>query len=446
MSSHLLSSVIFTYVLALSLVAGQSKNPFLGHDFYVNPAYQAELDSSIATATGTVKDTLKQMRTVPSAYWIDVKGKIHGDNTTTIEGILKDAASKSPSPLVVFIVYDLPNRDCHAKASNGEICCYYNDDKTCDYMKSGDCAEGIKEYQTTYIDPLATLFAQYEQKVPIVLVIEPDSLPNLATNMGDPHCGNSATVAAYSQGIPYAINAFHTKTPSIPLYVDAAHGGWLGWEDNLDKFAQKVSEMKFLDKIRGFATNVANYQPIGLQCPWQPQSPSSSRNDYCLNNQHQSEPCCADPCKLEGQWNPANNEMNHVAGLSHAMKKVDASADLHFIIDSGRNGVADMRSDCANWCNIRGAGVGLLPTTNTPNPNIIDALYWLKTPGESDGCTQTLPDGNQCARYDSFCGHSDCIGSQSSEPRAPEAGHWFDYQIKQLAKNAHMHNNSLVQL
>jgi len=116
------------------------------------------------------------------------------------------------------------------------------------------------------------------------------------------------------------------------------------------------------------------------------------------------------------------------------------------IIDSGRNGVADMRSDCANWCNIRGAGVGLLPTTNTPNPDIIDALYWLKTPGESDGCTQTLPDGNQCARYDSFCGHSDCIGSQSSEPHAPEAGHWFDYQIKQLAKNAHMHNNSLVQL
>jgi len=239
---------------------------------------------------------------------------------------------------------------------------------------------------------------------------------------------------------------FHTKTPSIPMYVDAAHGGWLGWEDNLDKFAQKVNEMKFLDKIRGFATNVANYQPVGLQCPWQPQSPSSSRNDYCLNNKHQDEPCCADPCKLEGQWNPANNEMNHVAGLSHAMQKIDSSADLHFIIDTGRNGVTDMRSDCANWCNIRGAGVGLLPTTKTPNPAIVDAFYWLKTPGESDGCTETLPDGNKCARYDSFCGHNDCIGSQSGEPRAPEAGHWFDYQIKQLAKNAHMQNNSLIQL
>lgn len=61
---------------------------------------------------------------------------------------------------------------------------------------------------------------------------------------------------------------------------------------------------------------------------------------------------------------------------------------------------------------------------------MIDAFLWLKTPGESDGCTQTLPDGNACKRYDSFCGSVDSIGSSSGEPRAPEAGKWFDYQIK----------------
>ena len=27
--------------------------------------------------------------------------------------------------MVLFMIYDLPNRDCHAKASNGEICCKY---------------------------------------------------------------------------------------------------------------------------------------------------------------------------------------------------------------------------------------------------------------------------------------------------------------------------------
>lgn len=54
----------------------------------------------------------------------------------------------------------------------------------------------------------------------------------------------------------------------------------------------------------------------------------------------------------------------------------------------------------------------------------IDAYYWLKTPGESDGCTQQLPSGGQCARFDSFCGSTDSIGSRTGEPRAPVAGNW----------------------
>jgi len=68
----------------------------------------------------------------------------------------------------------------------------------------------------------------------------------------------------------------------------------------------------------------------------------------------------------------------------------------------------------------------------------VDAYFWLKTPGESDGCTQILPDGTNCPRFDSMCGSQDSIGSQGSEPRAPQAGAWFDYQIKMLAENAHM--------
>ena len=92
-----------------------------------------------------------------------------------------------------------------------------------------------------------------------------------------------------------------------------------------------------------------------------------------------------------------------------------------------------MRQDCSNWCNIRGAGIGERPTHATPYPEMIDAYFWLKTPGESDGCTQTLPTGAQCPRFDSMCSSQDSIGSRSGEPRAPEAGQWFDYQIQQLA-------------
>jgi cellulose 1,4-beta-cellobiosidase len=286
----------------------------------------------------------------------------------------------------------------------------------------GDCAAGINTYKTQYIDPLVQVFKNFPQ-VPVVCVIEPDSLPNLATNMADPHCGNSATTTAYKIGIPYAINQLSTVS-NVAMYLDAAHGGWLGWSNNLNAFVQTVSSLGIVNKLRGFSTNVANYQPLGVPCP---------SVGYCLNNQHPNDPCCSDPCRLASQYNPAVNEQNYVLELTSVF--LSAGIQPYFIVDTGRNGVPDMRSDCANWCNIRGAGIGLRPTTNT-NSTYIDALYWLKTPGESDGCTQVLPSGNNCPRFDSFCGSTDSIGSRSGEPRAPQAGNWFDYQIKQLAANA----------
>merc|ERR1711920_335766 len=214
-----------------------------------------------------------------------------------------------------------------------------------------------------------------------------------------------------------------------------AHGGWLGWESNIEKFMSQLKAMALpFNKIRGFATNVANYQPLGVQCPWEPDQ--GYRNGYCLNGKHASEACCADPCKLEGQYNPANNELNYAQELTKA-----AAGSLSWgaaaIIDTSRNGVADMRMDCKNWCNPRNAGAGVASTSETGHDGI-DAFLWLKTPGESDGCTQQLPDGTDCPRYDSMCGSEDSIGSKAGEPKCPEAGAWFDYAVKQLATNAHM--------
>jgi len=326
--------------------------------------YQQELQGSIDSSSGIVKQNLQKMYNVPSAYWIDVMAKITGQNNS-VEWILQDADSQSPVPLVVFIVYDLPNRDCHAKASNGEVCCNPNSDGTCNYDMGGDCANGINTYKTKYIDPLVKVWAKYP-KVPIVAIIEPDSLPNLATNQADPHCENSATTNAYLTGIPYAINQIATLS-HVTIYVDGAHGGWLGWPNNAQAFVQRVGQMNILSKIRGFATNVANYQPIGVQCP---------QVGWCLNGQHQSDPCCADPCRLESQYNPANNELNYVMEMAQLFSQ--QGQQLHFLIDTGRNGVYNMRKDCANWCNIRGAGVGHLPTTAVANTTLIDAYFWLK--------------------------------------------------------------------
>jgi len=424
--------------LSLPLVlmgSALAENPFSGKKFYINPANQKEYDASILLAKSKpIRQALEAMKDVPSAYWIDKKAKIRGNSTSTVEGILKDASSRSPAQLVVFIWYDLPNRDCAAHASNGEICCTRSPDGTCDYDTQSNCTDGIKEYEQEYTDPFVSVLAEYKGKVPVVVVVEPDSLPNLASNLGMPHCANPATQAAYKQGIMYSVEQLTIKT-DVAIYLDSAHGGWLGWEDNLEKFMAVLKEMALpFQKMRGFSTNVANYQPLGIQCPWQPDQ--GYRNAYCLNEKHADNPCCADPCKLESQYNPANNELNYAQALREAANGL-LSWKAAVVIDTGRNGVENERQSCKNWCNIRGAGAGLKSTAMT-NQTGIDAYFWLKTPGESDGCTQQLPSGSDCPRFDSMCGSVDSIGSQADEPRAPEAGAWFDFQVQQLAQNAHM--------
>merc|ERR1712050_473936 len=124
----------------------------------------------------------------------------------------------------------------------------------------------------------------------------------------------------------------------------------------------------------GFATNVANYQPIGSKIC---QTPGTCRGGLGGND-----PCCEDdPCGLQAHWNWAHNEVNYVHVLDTVMQAEMSGFRPKFVIDTGRNGKADARTVCANWCNPRGNGIGHVPSTSTPDARI-DAFHWLKTPGE----------------------------------------------------------------
>ena len=96
--------------------------------------------------------------------------------------------------------------------------------------------------------------------------------------------------------------------------------------------------------------------------------------DYCARTPGAA--CCRDPCSLFAKYNSANNELNFVLLLSARLRQASMRALLpspRFIIDTGRNGRDDVRADCANWCNVRGAAVGARPTAHTALPNLIDA-------------------------------------------------------------------------
>ncbi len=52
----------------------------------------------------------------------------------------------------------------------------------------------------------------------------------------------------------------------------------------------------------------------------------------------------------------------------------------HFVVDTSRNG----NGSNGEWCNPTGRAIGQTPTNQTGNA-LVDALLWVKTPGESDG-------------------------------------------------------------
>lgn len=62
----------------------------------------------------------------------------------------------------------------------------------------------------------------------------------------------------------------------------------------------------------------------------------------------------------------------------------------HFIVDTSRNGVGPTAD--YQWCNPSGRALGTAATTNTGN-ELVDALLWIKRPGESDGTCNGGPAG-----------------------------------------------------
>ncbi len=65
--------------------------------------------------------------------------------------------------------------------------------------------------------------------VAVALIIEPDSLPNLVTNANLTTC--SSAKSDYESGVAYALK--NLNLPNVAMYIDAGHGGWLGWDANL---------------------------------------------------------------------------------------------------------------------------------------------------------------------------------------------------------------------
>ena len=112
------------------------------------------------------------------------------------------------------MLYNLPNRDCSGGESGGEFELEEN---------------GLELYKHEFVDPYAKAVAAAPD-LTFAIILEPDSLGNLITNQGVPYC--QAASPGYEEGLAYAIAKL--QLPNVALYLDAAHGGWLGWDPNLE--------------------------------------------------------------------------------------------------------------------------------------------------------------------------------------------------------------------
>jgi cellulose 1,4-beta-cellobiosidase len=147
------------------------------------------------------------------------------------------------------------------------------------------------------------------------------------------------------------------------------------------------------DRIRGFATDVSNYNPA--------KDPTNPKRD----------PHAA-----------PSDELGYIVDLNKALE-AEGITGKGFIIDTSRGGKAYIRTSPGNWCNIKGAGLGERPQA-APAP-LVDAYLWVKPPGESDGGADP-----KAERFDQNC------ASDDAAPGAPQAGKMFDSYVIDLLKNA----------
>ncbi|KAH6642406.1 cellobiohydrolase-like protein II precursor [Boeremia exigua] len=355
-----------------------STNPFAGYSFYANPYYSSEVHTlAIPSLPASLKPAASAVAKVGSFVWLDTRAKI----PQVLEPFLADIKAKNDAGaklMATFVVYNLPDRDCAALASNGEL-------------KIDE--DGANKYKTEYIDKIATILQKYPG-VKINLAIEPDSLANMVTNMGVQKCSRAAPY--YKDLTAYALRKLNFA--NVDMYLDGGHAGWLGWDANIgpaaNLFAEVYKAAGSPRGVRGIVTNVSNYNAYRIgTCP-----AITSPNANCDEERYIK----AFAPLLQAQGFPAR-----------------------FIVDVGRSGKQPTAQQAwGDWCNVQGAGFGPRPTTNTGN-SLVDAFVWVKPGGESDGTSDTT-----AIRYDASCGRA------SAFKPAPEAGSWFNAYFEMLLRNA----------
>ena len=249
----------------------------------------------------------------------------------------------------------------------------------------------------------------------------------------------------YVNGVGYAL-AKLGAVPNVYNYIDAAHHGWIGWDDNFGATATVLAQAANASgatpgNVTGFITDTANYS--ALQEPFITVDDTTRTSRWIDFNRYNDELSFATAfrTRLVSAGFPSNIGMlidtsRNGWGGPNRPTAASTAADLNTRIDASR---IDRRIHKGNWCNQSGAGMGERPRS-TPATGI-DAYVWIKPPGESDGSSTAIPN-NEGKGFDRMCDPTYTGNARNGNsmtgalPNSPLSGAWFAAQFQQLMTNA----------
>ncbi|ETI57557.1 hypothetical protein L917_00142 [Phytophthora nicotianae] len=198
----------------------------------------------------------------------------------------------------------------------------------------GSTVQSASDY-VTFLNTLTSTIGNRK----VLYILEPDAIGLLADTTG---CGNSA---GYLANLQTAIGLLSQNENAV-IYLDV--GYWtLEYPATSTAVIGIVKQLVTAgSKVKGISLNTSNYQS------------TSKLSTLCSNFQ-----------------------------------SAIGSTDLHCIFDTSRNRNGGPSSN--EWCNVKSAGIGALPTDQTGISNV-DYFIWAKPPGDSDGtCDGRTPDSMQ---------------------------------------------------
>ena len=252
---------------------------------------QAKAAAAARDLAGDEKDAADYLAAQPTAYWLTPEQDPIGTAGGTVLDLISQARDQGRS--VALVVYGLPGRDCGNHSAGG--------------LSEQDYPVWLREIGA------ALDTAPEVQKI---VVLEPDSIA-LAEE-----CGN---IAERARQLSTAVDEI--TSAGTWIYIDGGHSNWLPPQE----MADLIRQTGVIDRVRGFATNVSNYQASA-------------------------------------------DEFAYAGSLSALL------GGAHAIVDTSRNGEATSNGE---WCNPPGQRVG--EPGGTFHDGVVDTNLWIKPAGESDG-------------------------------------------------------------